>query len=417
MDAGIISVGDELVTGQGLDTNSAWLSEGLVRVGVRVAGHVTVGDDVERIQGAIGEGLDQADLVIVTGGLGPTPDDLTRQAVAAAIGEPLEENAEALGQIQAMFERWQRPLHEANKIQALIPRGCRVVPNPRGTAPGIAYTRGSKQLFALPGVPSEMKAMFEASVVPALPVQAGGRCIRLRRLLCYGISEAKVGEILADLMIRGRNPLVGTTASQGIISVRIVAEAVAVAEADRLLDEDAAEVRKRLGRAIFGEDEATLAEAVAELLAEQAKTVATAESCTGGLLAKQLTDISGSSTYFLRGYVTYSNKAKSALLSVPDTLIEAEGAVSEAVARAMASGCKAAAGTDLAISITGIAGPTGGTPLARPVGLVYVGLARASGVEVKRMLFGEHLSRAEIRDRSCQTALNLLRIRLLDRGT
>ena len=415
MDAAIVSVGHELVTGQSVDTNSAWLSGELTRVGVRVVRHVTVGDDEEAIRGAIEACWAEAELIIITGGLGPTADDLTRQGVAAAIGEPLEENAEALGQIQALFERWQRPFHESNKVQALIPRGCRVIANPRGSAPGIAYDKAGKRLFALPGVPVEMKVMFRQSVAETLPILTGETSIRQRRLLCYGIPEAKLGELLADLMVRDRNPLVGTTASHGIISVRIHAEGGDEVEAERLLDHDAVEVRERLGRAVFGEGETTLAEAVAKLLNEQGKTVATAESCTGGLLAKQLTDVSGSSAYFLRGYVTYSNEAKTDLLSVPAPLIEADGAVSESVARAMANGCRAAAGTDIALSITGIAGPTGGQPPEKPVGLVYISLADASGVEVKGLRFGEHLDRAEIRDRGAKTALNLLRLRLLDR--
>lgn len=413
MNATIVSVGTELTSGQCVDTNAAWLSAELTRAGVVVVRHVTTGDDVGRLAAALREALDEVDVVIATGGLGPTADDLTREAIATALEAPLEENAGALGQLRAMFERLQRPFLESNKVQALIPRGCAVIANPRGTAPGIAYSRSGKRLFALPGVPAEMKTMFEAAVIPAIRATTQGGAILWKRLQCFGIGEARLGEVLADLMSRGRNPLVGTTASGGVISVRVQAHGKDEDEARRLAETDAAEVRRRLGRAVFAEEDATLAQAVAELLLQQGKTVATAESCTGGLLAKQLTDVPGSSAYFLRGYIAYSNEAKSALLEVSPELILAEGAVSDRVARAMACGCKKAAGTDFALATTGIAGPGGGDPAVKPVGLVYVALAGAEGVEVKRLLLGEHLARTEIRDRASKSALYLLRLQLL----
>ena len=216
-----------------------------------------------------------------------------------------------------------------------------------------------------------------------------------------------------DLMARERNPLVGTMASGAILSVRIVARGRDATEARELLKADVAEIRGRLGSVIFGQDEETLQEAVAHLLREQGRTVATAESCTGGLLGKRLTDVPGSSAYYLMGIVAYSDDAKSKLLGVPAAMIQKEGAVSKAVAEAMASGCGAAAGSDFALSITGIAGPGGGNSPEKPIGLVYIGLAAFDSVGVRRFLFGEHLSREEIRDRSCNTALNLLRLRLL----
>jgi nicotinamide-nucleotide amidase len=413
MDAVIISVGTELVTGQCVDTNSAWLSGELSPFGVQVVRHVTVGDDVERLEGAIREAMGKAGIIVITGGLGPTADDITRDALAAAIDAPLEENAEALGQIRAMFERWQRHMSDANRVQALIPRGCEIIPNKRGTAPGIRHRGDRTEMFALPGVPAEMKAMFTAAIEPVVRAAAGEAAMVVGRLLCYGIAEAKVGELLADLMDRTRNPLVGTTASNAVISVRVVARGGNPDEARQLVESDLAEIRARLGSAVFGEGEATLQEAVARLLIQQGKTVAVAESCTGGLLAKRLTDVPGSSAYFRCGYVTYSNEAKSALLQVSPELIATHGAVSEATARAMALGCRSAAGTDFATSITGIAGPSGGSPPDKPVGLVYIGLADSNGVEVKGAILGEHLSRAEIRDRSSKAALNLLRLRLL----
>ncbi len=413
MHAVILSIGTELTTGQNVDTNSAWAAAELTHLGLRVAEHVTVGDQVGAIRAAILRALDESDVVIVTGGLGPTPDDLTRQALDEAINQPLEEHGEALAQIRKMFERLQRPLSGSNKIQAMIPRGCEVIPNAHGTAPGIRYRRDKVQLFALPGVPAEMKAMFLACVAPVLRGLTGGTRTHQARLVCYGISEAKLGDLLGDLMNRDRNPLVGTTASCGVLSVRVVAQGKDEADAKRLVAAEITEIRRRVGQALFGEGDDTLESVVARLLSQHHYTIATVESCTGGLLAKRLTDLPGSSDHFLRGYVTYSNEAKSDLVHVAPELIVSSGAVSAPVAEAMASGCRTAAGADFALSITGIAGPTGGIPPEKPVGLVYLGLADSAGVEVKRLLLGDHLSRADIRDRACSAALNLLRLRLL----
>lgn len=417
VDAVIISCGTELVTGQCVDTNSAWLSAQLTPLGVKVVEHVTVGDDVTHLASAIRRALDGTSLVILTGGLGPTLDDVAREAIAAALGKPLEENPEALAQVRAFFDRWQRPMPESNRRQAMIPRGCEVIANPRGTAPGIRYSRDDRHLYAFPGIPTEMQAMFNAAVVPRLHAVTGGATTESALLLCFGISEAKLGELLADLMQRGRNPSVGTTASHAILSVRVLSEGGSAEEARRLLQADVAEVRRRLGTTIFGEGDDTLERVVARLLVEHGKTIATAESCTGGLLSKRLTDIPGSSAYFLRGYVTYADAAKVDLLAVPADLVSKHGAVSEHVAGAMALGCRRAAGSDYAISITGIAGPTGGSPPEKPIGLVYIGLAHSTGVETLRVLCGDHLTRDEIRDRSCKTALNLLRLRLLGVGS
>ena len=268
-----------------------------------------------------------------------------------------------------------------------------------------------------------MREMFVGPVVPAIRA-LGAQVVNpgktqvanlghWARLLCFGRSEAQIGELLGDLMQAGRNPTVGTTASRGVIAVRVLARGENEADAKRLVDQDFAKIMKRLGRAVFGQGDETMQGVVGRLLIEKGRTVAVAESCTGGLLAKRLTDLPGSTAYFLRGYVTYSNEAKTDLLGVPEELIAAEGAVSEPVARAMARGCRLAARTDFALSITGIAGPAGGDPPDKPVGLVYLGLADSAGVDVRRILLGDYLSRDEIRDRSCTSALNLLRLGLL----
>lgn len=411
MRAAILSVGTELITGQTVDTNSAWLSARLHELGVCVTEHVTVGDCLGDIREAIIRLLNAGGLTIITGGLGPTADDLTREALAQALDVPLEEDRAALAAVEAFFARRARPMPDSNRLQALVPRGCTVVENRLGTAPGLGHRSADGLLFALPGVPGEMKAMFEAAIVPEVLAVVGQVRGCTRVLRTFGMSEAHVGELLADLMRPRRNPAVGTTASRAVISVRIVARAQNEAQAKHLAEADADVIRTRLGTALFGEGETTLQDAVGQALMQQGRTVATAESCTGGLLAKMLTDVPGSSRYFKQGYITYANEAKSALLGVAPEIIAREGAVSEAVARALAFECRERSSADHALATTGIAGPTGGTP-DKPVGLVFIGLADAEGVQVKRLLLGESLSREEIRDRACKTVLNMLRLKL-----
>ncbi len=414
MNAIIISIGTELTTGQSLDTNAPWLSERLTDLGLQVLTHITVSDDVTQIAEAFEQAMSHANLVVATGGLGPTPDDLSREALAIAIKEPLEIDDLALIQLKAFFLRLERPMPESNLCQAKRPRGCHMLPNPRGTAPGIRHSSDSKHFFLLPGVPSEMRAMFKQSIEPlASQLSSGARAAR-SRLLVFGISEARLSDMLNDLMTLGRNPSVGTSAADGVISIRIVARGENEAEAQNLLKNDVYEVKSRLGVAVFGEDEDSLASVTGRMLLDSGLTVATAESCTGGLIAKWLTDVPGSSGYFKEGFIVYQNSAKNARLGVPAGLIDRDGAVSESVARAMAEGCRAASTCDFSISTTGIAGPDGGCPPDKPIGLVYVGLAREGHTEVKRLILGDHLTRDQIRDRACKSALNMLRLWLIE---
>lgn len=413
MNASILSIGTELSTGQSVDTNAAWLATELTALGFLVVEHVTVGDDVEQIAGAAARLLGHSGVVIVTGGLGPTPDDLTRDGIARAIGQPLEENAEALAQVRAFFARLDREVSPSNLRQAMAPRGSSIILNARGTAPGMQCQLGEHLVFALPGVPGEMKAMFRSGVAPNLAGLGMAGISALRRINCFGRSEAKIGELLAELMGRDRNPLVGTSACGGVITIRIVARADSAPEAETLAQRDLDVIRGRLGACVFGEGNETLESAVGRLLREQGKTLSTAESCTGGLLAKRLTDIPGSSGYFLRGFVTYSDESKADEVGVPRELIANHGAVSDSVASALASGCRTVSGSDFALSTTGIAGPTGAVGPDKPVGLVYIGLADEAGVTTRRLTLGDHLDRQGIRDRACGAALNLLRLRLI----
>jgi len=417
MNAEIISVGTELTFGLTVDTNSAWLSRRLAEVGIVVCAHHTVPDDLAVIRDAIDQAAGRADVVLVTGGLGPTEDDLTRQALAEAMGAPLVLHEAFVEHIREFFRRRGRDMPERNKVQAMFPAGARPIANTCGTAPGIHAELHGAAVFVMPGVPAEMKTMFERDILAVLDElrtarqQADGVILTLT-LRCYGTGESNIAEQIRDLMQPGRNPAVGTTAEETIIAVRIHARGSTRQQAQRMLDETAAEIRERLGELVFGQDDETLAHAAAKLLFETGKTVAVAESCTGGLIAKSLTDIPGSSRYFLEGIVAYSNQAKVRLLGVPAEAIARHGAVSEQVARAMAVGARQRSGSDLAIAATGIAGPEGGSA-EKPVGLVYIALADPHGCSAEPFRFGEHLARQAIRDRARKAALNALRLRLL----
>lgn len=411
MDAIILSIGDELITGQSVDTNSAWLASRLSEMGIRVVLHETVGDDEPAIESAFQSAMLSAGVIIATGGLGPTDDDLTRQALARTLGQPLVAHPQAMRELEAYFARMDRELHPANRRQALIPETCECISNTAGTAPGILHRAPDRIVAVLPGVPREMKAMFDRSIAPLLAEFGGGSAIKTTCLHTYGKTEARIGEMLGELMQRGRNPAVGTTASHGVISVRIIAHGRNADDAAKLLSETGASIRQRLGELVFGENDDSMQSVLVRELMAKRLTIATAESCTGGMLSSLITDVPGSSSAFLQGFATYANEAKTRTLGVPAELIERCGAVSEEVAREMARRCRETAGSDFAIGITGLAGPTGGTP-EKPIGLVYIGFATAAGTEVYERRFGDHLTRDEIRRRTCMFALNLARLEL-----
>jgi len=407
--AGILSVGDELISGLTVNTNSAWLSSALAALGITTVAHVTVGDDAAAIAQAIAELAGKAPLLLISGGLGPTADDLTRQALAQALGEGLIEDDQALAQIEAWFARVRRPMSASNRVQAQRPASATCLPNTNGTAPGLRAKKGNCLIFVVPGVPAEMKEMYTRSVLPELQASGGTQVTRIAKLNTFGMGESLLGERLADLMARGNNPAVGTTVHDGIVSVRIYATGTP-AQTQAMLEQARATVQQRLGDLVFNQEEGTLEAAVAELLQARRQTIATAESCTGGLLAKLLTDISGSSIYFLRGWVTYSNQAKTEDLAVPAELIARHGAVSQEVATAMASGARRHGASDWALGITGLAGPGGGSPV-KPVGLVWIALASPDGVLTRRFIFPG--GRQQIRLRAAQMALALLRWKIL----
>ncbi len=414
MNAIIISIGTELTTGRSTDTNAAWLAAKLAAIGITCDRHVTVKDDRAAATATLTEASATADLVLVTGGLGPTPDDLTRHALADALGTELALHQPSLDAIADFFRQRKRTMTESNRVQAMFPTSATAIENTCGTAPGIHATLNKADVYILPGVPREMKTMFERDVLPGITGAAGDTVLVQHTLKTFSAPESRLGEQLADLMTPGRNPAIGTSAQDWVIAIHIDAQADSRDEALRLIDADAADIRRRLGDAVFGEGDDTLAHAVAHLLISQHKTVATAESCTGGLIAKRLTDVSGSSTYFIQGHVTYANEAKHRLLNVPMELIEVHGAVSRHVAETMAANCRELAGADYALATTGIAGPTGGTP-EKPVGLVFIALATPTEMIVKELHIGESTPRNAIRDRASKSALNQLRLQLIGR--
>lgn len=405
--ASVISVGNELLNGRGVDTNSRYLSEKLLSIGIPTVSGFTVGDDITMIVDTLKQASKHTDIVIMTGGLGPTDDDITRNGLADFLGAKLLFEDEILRTISQFFEKHCLEMSEKNRVQAYIPDGATALRNEVGTAPGIMAKKGGKFYFCLPGVPLEMERMFELSVLPVLGKESSGQVVLTRRIHCFGTGESTIAQILGDIMDRGRNPLINCTVSGGIITLHIIASAKDRNSAGEMLEKDTEKLNKVLGKLVFGIDDQTLAEVVGQYLKENGKTIATAESCTGGLLAKLITDISGASDYFLGGWITYTNESKIRELGVKQKTIAEYGAVSEQVAAAMASGARKKSGGNFGIGITGIAGPVGGIH-EKPVGLVYIGIDFEDSVEVSRYVFSH--SREYIRLRSALTALNLVRL-------
>jgi len=410
MRAELLSVGTELLLGQITDTNATYLARLLAAYGVDLLFKQTVGDNLERVKDAVQLALSRADLVITTGGLGPTEDDLTVEAVAAALGVPLVFDQAVADRIAGFFVRRQRQAPESIFRQARIPEGAQVVPNRRGTAPGLIVPAGDRTIFMFPGVPHEMEGLVAEGLVPWLAAKAGGDVITSRVLRIAGIGESMVEERVKDL-IHGTNPTVAPLAKLGEVHLRITAKG----HPDRvgpMIDEVDAGLRGRLGDAVFGIDEEQLHEVTARLLVERHRTLAVAESCTGGMVSARLTDVPGASAFMRAGFVVYSNDAKVRDLGVSADLIATHGAVSAEVAAAMAEGARRQAAADVGLAVTGIAGPSGGTP-DKPVGLVYLAISHDGAKRTVEQRFGGEPGRGIIRHLAAQAAINLVRLTLL----
>lgn len=408
MIAEILSIGTELLMGQIANTDAQYISRRLAELGVNLYRHTTVGDNPARVKEALGEAIARADIVITTGGLGPTEDDLTKEMVAEFFGLPMEMHASSLEALTERMNRLGREITPNNYKQAMMPRGAIVMPNLRGTAPGAIVESGQKAVAILPGPPHEMQDMFERQLAPYLHARTGVR-IDSRFLHVCGIGESSLETLLLDLF-HSENPTLALYCGAGEVQARLSARVGANEDSAPLLDPLEKEIRRRAGRAVYGEGRnLTLAAAVVNALRAAGKTVACAESLTGGMLASRLVDVPGASSVLGEAYVTYSNEAKMRLLGVSKDTLRQFGAVSAQCAREMAEGARRASGADFALSTTGIAGPDGGTP-EKPVGLVYVGVASANGCEAQELhLRGE---RDWIRELTCVNALNALRLTL-----
>jgi nicotinamide-nucleotide amidase len=406
----LISIGTELTTGRNLDTNAQWLSRRLAEMGILVHWHTTVADELDINLQSFRLAVERCDLVLCTGGLGPTQDDLTREVLAKVAGVELIFHEESLRAIEEMFRRRNRTMPPGNRVQAMFPVGATPIPNERGTAPGIWMKIGNCHVAAMPGVPSEMFAMFETQIKPRLlKLGTAGGVFLERKINCFGTGESQIEEKLLDLTRRGHVPEVGITASDATISLRIFAHAATREEAVGQIAPVEQTIRERLGDLVFGVDDEDLQHVVLRLLAEKKKTISCAESLTAGQVSQRLTAIPGSSAWFRGGVVAYNHAVKMQLLGVPAELMAEDGMISAPVAEAMAAGCRKLLKTDLAVSTVGIAGPTGGTEKT-PIGMVFAGLAWEGGT-LSRMS-NWLATRMEVQSRTAKMALNLARLHL-----
>ena len=404
----IITIGNEVLSGRTLDTNFAQIARAMEEVSVQVGWHSTVGDTAERIGEALRLALGRADAIIMTGGLGPTPDDVTRKAVATLLGRPLQLNEQVVESIRARARRMGRKLPASVETQALIPFGATLLDNPVGTAPGLLIEHQGRPVILMPGVPQEMEAILRESVVPLLRDRTGLKVVTFT-LRTAGTYESKLQEKIGALPQEWPTASLAYLPSYFGVDLRVTVAGRDSLETIRVAEKAYAELRAVADPVLYAEGAMTMEDVVAARLLERGLKIAVAESCTGGLLAKRLTDTPGASRYFERGYVTYSNASKVGLLGVTAEDLATHGAVSEAVALQMARGAAERAGVDFGVGITGIAGPDGGTT-DKPVGTVFVAIHDSAGT-VARLLKMTG-SRAAIRERATQTALDMVRRRL-----
>jgi nicotinamide-nucleotide amidase len=405
----IIAVGTELLLGSIVNSNARYLSEKLAELGIDVHYHITVGDNMGRLQEAIEVSLKRSDIIITTGGLGPTDDDLTKEGVAAALGLKLLPHEQSLEKIESYFKTSNRPMPACNKKQGYIPEGASVLENNNGTAPGIMIEKEDKVIILLPGPPKEMMPMFSEQVYPYLKVKSNF-IIKSKTLRVVGVGESTIQELLQHIFDGQSNPTVAPYAKDGEVHLRITAKCHEETEADSLLKEMEARIMDILQENVYGYDDESLEYIVYRLLQEKNMTVSIAESCTGGLISGRLTNVSGVSSVFTNAIVTYSNQAKMNFLNVQEKTLRLHGAVSAETAEEMSKGIRQVSGTDVGISVTGIAGPEGGTA-EKPVGLFYIGIAIGDSVEAHRYCFPA--SREKVRWNATTRALDILRRALL----
>lgn len=388
MKAEILTIGDEVLRGEIVDSNKALIASRLLQLDVECHYQASVRDDPADMCDAFERGISRSDLLLVSGGLGPTRDDRTTETLAEALGRPLEFDEGSFEAMRAFFARVGREMNETNRKQALFPSGAEILANPVGTAPGFLLEERGTIVVCMPGVPRELSLMMDEQVLPRvearLEKREGVSRVRARMLRTFGIGESSLEGELVDLAQDGEAELAFRTSFPDNF-LRVVARGASISEADARIDAVVAKIRARIGDLVYGEGDETLEAVVGGLLGAAGRTVAVAESCTGGAIAQKLTDNPGSSAYFLGGVVAYSNSAKQALLGVPEEALVRHGAVSEPVVRAMASGARARFGADIGLATTGISGPGGGSD-AKPVGLVYIGMSWGAGIASSRIL-------------------------------
>lgn len=402
----LVSTGTELLLGEIVNTNAVFLARKLNEMGFNVLYQTTVGDNRERMASVLGTALKRADVVITSGGLGPTQGDITKEVTADLLHLPLVLHQPSLDQIAAFFNKRQLTMAENNRRQAMLPEGALAIPNERGTAPGVLLEHDGKIVIHLPGPPYELKHMFTASIAPYLQKHYGRQGIIVSKILrTYGIGESSLEELIRDYIKAQTNPTLALLVRSGVVLVRLTAKAATTHEAELLIHNLEVKIRERIGDYIFGVNGDTLEGIVGQLLTEKRLTVALAESCTGGLVSSRLTDVPGSSAYLKGSIVSYSNEAKMNPLGVEGEVLAAKGAVSSEVACQMASGARKLFHTDFGVGITGIAGP-GGATATKPIGLVYVAVDGPEGTKcIEHHFVGE---RAEIKTRTALAALNQL---------
>ncbi|MCF7796972.1 MAG: competence/damage-inducible protein A [Lentisphaeria bacterium] len=408
-----IGIGDELLSGLTLNTNSVFIAQELEALGIMTRWQTTVGDDLDDIRDALDRALSRADVVTLTGGLGPTHDDMTKKALCNYFHVDLKFYPEILEKIKKRFERRGYKLPKINENQAEYPANAELLHNSAGSAQGMAFQVGEKVVYSMPGVPREMRAIMLEEIIPRLKDRTSTRVLRVR-VHTTGVPESRLYESIHHIFRDKPDLKVAYLPKHTGVTIRLSLFAEDAKAGRSELDATVNQLRQLLPKAIYGVNEDTLPAVVGELLRQLNAKVTTAESCTGGLIANMLTDVSGSSDYFEAGYVTYANRVKHGVLDVPLEVLESEGAVSEATVKAMLSGALSISGADYAVAVSGIAGPTGGTE-DKPVGMVYIGVGRKDDFTVKRFQFGQ--DRVMNKEMTAMAALNLLRLKLLADAT
>lgn len=411
MNAIIITLGDEILSGATIDTNAAYIAKNLMAIGIDVTKRCSVGDNPGDIEREIKAGLAAFDLVITTGGLGPTEDDITKGVICKVFETPLVEYGEVLAALKVRYKQLGISMSEMERGMAKQPEGATLLPNPLGTAPGILFDREGTVFCAMAGVPSEMRALMDQALIPYLEKRVSRRVILFRNISTFGIPESRLATMLKESGYTPKGVRLAFLPSYAGVTLRLRGDGTDRSKVEKVLEQNFREIYEVVKEHIFSTEEENLLDKVTTLLKETKVTLSTAESCTGGLIAKMLTDIAGSSDYFEQGAVTYSDEAKMERLGVKSETLQKYGAVSEQTCREMAEGMRRTSGTDFAIASTGIAGPGGSTD-EKPVGLVYLAVSNHNGATVKRCNFSG--DRDVIRTRSAYTVLNMLRLKLME---